>query len=208
MGHEIGFPVAGGSQYLSIIGVCCYDGCLSSALFWKGWKKEEKGVQFWGYPWINAPFLSSYPGLQRFLTHCPTLPLPSQGSGILLCEDDSLYEGTFTRDLSLTGKVRITAAHWDLSYGLSQHLGPRAGGGGVQLCMKGGCLFTWEGQAVYEPGGTVQHSCVRGPVVVSPFSQLPSEPRQESQSPGPVCMCPDCPYRRPMCLDGRPPLWQ
>lgn len=30
------------------------------------------------------------------------------GAGILLSEDDSLYEGTFTRDLSLTGKGKMT----------------------------------------------------------------------------------------------------
>lgn len=36
---------------------------------------------------------------------CPQC-LPSKGPGILLSEDDSLYEGTFTRDLTLVGKVR------------------------------------------------------------------------------------------------------
>lgn len=69
MGQEIRFPVAGGSQYLSINGVCCYDGCLSSALFWKGWKKEEKGVQFWGYSWINTPFLPFIPSWSLVLSH-------------------------------------------------------------------------------------------------------------------------------------------
>lgn len=41
----------------------------------------------------------------------PALPcfLP-KGPGVLLSEDDSLYEGTFTRDLILEGKVRADTA--------------------------------------------------------------------------------------------------
>lgn len=50
------------------------------------------------------------------LVFCPNSPLslfslPFKGPGILLCEDDSLYEGTFTRDLTLLGKVRASAPH-------------------------------------------------------------------------------------------------
>lgn len=64
---------------------------------------EECGAGAWGFLalWVKGP---------PTLVFCPVLP-PSplfssfQGPGILLCEDDSLYEGTFTRELTLLGKV-------------------------------------------------------------------------------------------------------
>lgn len=51
--------------------------------------------------------VSTHPGFLSSLTPPPSvLSLLLKGPGILLWEDDSLHEGTFTRDLALLGKVR------------------------------------------------------------------------------------------------------
>lgn len=61
----------------------------------------EGGARAW-----PCGLVSTHPGFLSKLTSLSLFSLPFKGPGILLCEDDSLYEGTFTRALTLLGKVR------------------------------------------------------------------------------------------------------
>lgn len=99
----------------------------------------------------------THPGFLSKLTSLSLFSLPFKGPGILLCEDDSLYEGTFTRDLTLLGKVRASASHpsHPVKPGLrAEGEGKEWAAGGHPSCLRGVQVLAMLPAVLTEQGDT------------------------------------------------------